>query len=83
MVWEEIGLTVSIGVSFSMSAEKLSSVLREPCGISAVEKHEFEQIVWPLFVPDLFHVAEPAGIYTIGFPALSILFLRQVLWQIG
>ncbi len=72
-VWEELGLTVSVGVSFCMASAKLASDMNKPQGITVIEKPDFEKMVWPLPVPDLFFVGRAStrdllnvGIYTIG-----------------
>lgn len=44
----ELGLTVSIGVSFNKCFAKLGSDLNKPDGISLISREDFKRIVWPL-----------------------------------
>lgn len=55
-VKEEIGLTVSIGVSFNKVFAKLGSDLKKPDAVSVISKENFKDIVWNLPVEDLLYV---------------------------
>ena len=55
-VKEEIGLTVSMGVSFNKVFAKLGSDLNKPDGLSIITRDNFKEVVWPLPVEDLFYV---------------------------
>lgn len=44
----ELGLTVSIGVSFNKIFAKLGSDLKKPDAITEIPREHFQQIVWPL-----------------------------------
>jgi len=53
---EELGLTVSIGLSFNKVFAKLGSDLNKPDGLSIITEENYKDIVWPLPVEDLFYV---------------------------
>ncbi len=55
-VKEEIGLTVSIGVSFNKVFAKLGSDLKKPDAVSVISKENFKSIVWKLPASDLLYV---------------------------
>lgn len=70
---EELGLTVSIGVSFSKIFAKLGSDMKKPDAITVIPKETFKEQVWPLDVSDLLYVGRATtakltqyGIHTIG-----------------
>lgn len=69
----EVGLTVSIGVSFNKIFAKLGSDMKKPDAITCIEKEKFKEIVWPLPVSDLIYVGRATAnrlakynIHTIG-----------------
>ena len=53
---QEIGITVSIGVSFNKVFAKLASDLKKPDAISVISKENFKQVAWNLPVSDLLFV---------------------------
>lgn len=55
-VKEEIGLTVSIGVSFSKIFAKLGSDMRKPDAVTVISRDNYRDKVWPLPVSDLLYV---------------------------
>ena len=55
-VKEEIGITVSIGVSFNKVFAKLASDYKKPDAITVISKDNFKQIVYPLPASDLLYV---------------------------
>lgn len=72
-VKEELGLTVSIGVSFNKIFAKLGSDMKKPDAITAITEDNFRQKVWPLAASELLYVGRAAtralhkyGINTIG-----------------
>ena len=72
-VKEEIGVTVSIGVSFNKVFAKLASDYKKPDAITIISKDNFRQIVFPLPASDLLFVGKRTadelsriGIRTIG-----------------
>ena len=72
-VKEEIGITVSIGVSFNKVFAKLASDYKKPDAITVISKDNFKQIVYPLPASDLLYVGRRTaeellriGVRTIG-----------------
>lgn len=72
-VKEEIGITVSIGVSFNKVFAKLGSDMKKPDAITVINKDNFKKKVWPLPAEDLLFVGRQTknklnaiGIHTIG-----------------
>ena len=69
----ELGLTVSIGISFNKIFAKLGSDLKKPNGITHIKKATFKQQIWHLPVNELLGVGNATykklsmrGIFTIG-----------------
>ena len=72
-VKEELGLTVSVGVSFNKVFAKLGSDYKKPDATTLISVDNFRGIVWPLPVTDLLFVGRAAAkvlsqydIHTIG-----------------
>ncbi len=70
---KELGITVSIGVSFNKIFAKLGSDYKKPDAITTMYKEEFQQKAWSLPVRDLLYVGRSTekklaqiGIHTIG-----------------
>ena len=55
-VKDEIGLTVSIGVSFNKIFAKLGSDMKKPDAVTVITKQNFREKVWPLPASDLLYV---------------------------
>jgi DNA polymerase-4 len=55
-VLEEIGLTISIGVSYNKIFAKLGSDLIKPSGLVVITRENFKEKIWSLPVEDLFYV---------------------------
>lgn len=53
---EEIGLTVSIGVSYNKIFAKLGSDIKKPDAVTVISKDNFKNIVWKLPVETLLYV---------------------------
>ena len=60
-VREELGLTVSVGVSFNKIFAKLGSDYKKPDATTLITVDNFRQLVWPLPVTDLLFVGRAAG----------------------
>lgn len=60
-VREELGLTVSVGVSFNKVFAKLGSDLKKPDAVSVIGEDNFRQMLWPLPVSSLLY-AGPATV---------------------
>ena len=72
-VKDELGVTVSIGVSFNKIFAKLGSDLKKPDAITMIPADNFQNVVWPLPAGDLLYVGKATerklrklGIITIG-----------------
>ena len=55
-VKSELGITVSIGVSFNKIFAKLGSDYKKPDAVTVISKENFKEIVWPLPANDLLYV---------------------------
>ena len=72
-VREELGLTISVGVSFNKIFAKMGSDYKKPDATTVISRENFKEIVWPLPVTDLLFVGRAAarvlaqyGVTTIG-----------------
>ena len=87
----ELGMTVSIGVSYNKVFAKLGSDLKKPDATTIISKENFKKIVHPLPVGDLLFVGRATkeklfhhGIYTIGQLAQTDPnFLKRLLGKMG
>ena len=75
---KELGITVSVGVSFNKIFAKLGSDYKKPDTITTMYKDEFKAKAWPLPVSDLLYVGsvtnkklQGMGIKTIGGLAMT------------
>ncbi|MBR2325047.1 MAG: DNA polymerase IV [Clostridia bacterium] len=57
-VKEELGITVSIGVSFNKTFAKLGSDYKKPDAVTVINEENFRSIVYPLPVSDLLFVGK-------------------------
>lgn len=55
-VREELGITVSIGVSFTKTFAKLGSDYKKPDAMTVFSRENFRELVWPLPVGELIYV---------------------------
>ena len=55
-VREELGLTISVGVSFNKIFAKLGSDLKKPDATTVIRRDDFKEKVWPLPVSELLYV---------------------------
>ena len=70
---EELGLTVSIGVSFNKVFAKLGSDMKKPDAITEITQENFKDKVWPLKASEIIYVGRATeeklsryGIHTVG-----------------
>ncbi len=70
---EEVGLTISVGVSFNKVFAKLGSDLKKPDATTVITPSNYQQIVWPLSVNEMIGIGSKTqkklanmGIYTLG-----------------
>ncbi len=72
-VKNEIGLTISVGVSFNKVFAKLASDMKKPNAVTVISKEIFRSVVWPLQAEEMIGVGKATkkklneiGIYTLG-----------------
>ena len=84
---KELGITVSIGVSFNKIFAKLGSDLKKPDAVTLIAKDDFKSIVWPLATDKIIGIGSKTkkklmymGINTLGELAKAdVSFLRRKL----
>ncbi len=87
----EIGITVSIGVSFNKVFAKLGSDYKKPDAITEISRENFKRIVYPLPASDLLFVGKKTagelskiGVNTIGdLAAIELEMLEHKFGKIG
>lgn len=74
----ELGLTVSIGVSYNKIFAKMGSDYNKPDGTTVITRDNYKELLWSMDVREMFFVGKAtadklnrAGIYTIGELAQS------------
>lgn len=90
-VKNEIGITVSVGLSFNKIFAKLGSDYKKPDAVTVITKNNYKNIVWPLPCSDLLMIGKATskklnsyGIYTIGDVAnADEKFLKSLLGKNG
>ena len=90
-VKKEIGVTLSIGVSFSKIYAKLGSDYKKPDAITVIDRSNYRDIVFPMDVENLLFVGgktalklKESGIRTIGdLASAGNEFLRELLGKNG
>ncbi|WBY64469.1 MAG: DNA polymerase IV [Thermocaproicibacter melissae] len=72
-VKEELGITVSVGVSWNKIFAKFGSDYKKPDAVTVITKENYKEIIWPQPVEDLLYVGPATkrklngiGIHTIG-----------------
>lgn len=72
-IYEQLGLTISVGVSFNKVFAKLGSDMIKPDGLVVIDEENYKQVVWPLPVEELIYIGRATkrklndfGIKTIG-----------------
>ena len=88
---EELGLTLSVGVSFNKVFAKLGSDYKKPDATTLISRENWKDVVWPLPVGALLYVGgaarrvlEQYGVTTIGqLAACPAEMLERVLGRLG
>lgn len=85
-VKEELGITVSVGVSFNKSFAKLGSDYKKPDAVTVFSRENYRDLVWPLPAGDLLFVGRATRkklaeryLFTIGDVATADPALLQAL----
>lgn len=84
---EELGLTVSIGVSYNKIFAKLGSDLKKPDAITEIRRDTYQEQIWPLDCSEMIYCGRATtaklakyGIHTIGDVAQTDpIFLKRLL----
>lgn len=90
-VKEEVGITVSIGLSFNKIFAKLGSDYKKPDAVTVISRDNYKNIVWNLPCSDLLMIGRATtkklnyyGIYTIGDVAMADdRFMKNLLGKNG
>lgn len=88
---KELGITVSIGVSWNKIFAKLGSDYKKPDAITEISRENYKEIVWPLKAEELLYVGRATkrklnqyGIRTIGeLATANRKFLHRTLGKMG
>jgi DNA polymerase-4 len=88
---EEMGVTVSVGVSWNKIFSKLGSDLKKPDATTVISRENYQQVVWPLLSKELLYVGPATqkklyyhGINTIGdIGRTTPQYLRRILGKWG
>ena len=91
VIYEELGLTTSIGVSWNKIFAKFGSDYRKPDGVTAITRENYKEIIWKSPVRGLLYVGRATeeklkeiGVYTIGELAqVSDIYLKSELGKMG
>ena len=87
----ELGVTVSVGVSFNKVFAKLGSDMKKPDATTVITENNFKNVVWPLPASDMLFVGKSGnarlsefGIRTIGDIARTdVRILKRILGKNG
>jgi len=90
-VKKELGLTLSVGVSFNKVFAKLGSDYKKPNATTVISRENWREIVWPLPVGDMLYVGGAArkllgqyGVRTIGeLAACPREMLEELMGKLG
>lgn len=88
---EEVGLTISVGVSFNRAFAKLGSDYKKPDGTTVFSRENYREKVWPMPVNTLLYVGKRAtdrlarlGVHTIGeLAACDPAFVHGIFGKMG
>lgn len=73
LIFQELGVTVSVGVSWNKIFAKLGSDVKKPDATTVISRENYKRVAWPLAVSDLLYVGSATtrklnllGVRTIG-----------------
>ena len=72
VIRQELGLTVSVGVSFNKVFAKMGSDYKKPDATTVITRDNFQQLLWPLPVTDLLFVGRAAARVLAGYGVRTI-----------
>jgi len=74
-VKEELGVTISVGVSFNKVFAKLGSDMKKPDAVTVISKSNFREVVWPLPIGELLYAgsATVRGLHAMGITTIGLL----------
>lgn len=90
-VKEELGLTISVGVSFNKVFAKLGSDMKKPDAVTVIPKESFREKIWGLPLSDMIGAGRATtaklanyGIYTLGeLAACDSKWIQKILGKNG
>lgn len=72
-IHQELGITISVGVSFNKVFAKLGSDLKKPNAVTEINYYNYEKLLYPLAIEEMVGIGrstrtalQKSGIYTIG-----------------
>lgn len=88
---DELGITISVGVSYNKMFAKLGSDIKKPDAVTIIKRDNYKEVLWKLPVEDMFYVGRKTAkklnkvcIYTIGdLAGKSLNFMRDLLGKPG
>ena len=88
---EELGLTVSVGVSWNKIFAKMGSDLKKPDAVTVITRNNYRKLIWPLPAGDLLFVGRSTkkqlsryGIDTVGkIAGAEVSLLQSLLGKTG
>ncbi len=69
---KELGVTISVGVSFNKVFAKLGSDMKKPDAVTVIPRESFKDIIWKLPVGELFGVGRATAERLMGYGILTI-----------
>jgi DNA polymerase-4 len=90
-VKKELGVTVSVGVSWTKVFAKMASDYKKPDAVTTVTRKNYKELLWPLPIEDMFYAGRATGakLRSVGVKTVGGLarapenFLRGVLGKWG
>ncbi len=80
---EELGLTVSVGVSFNKVFAKLASDYNKPDALTEITKENYKEIVWKLPVTELLYVGKSTANSLLKFGVSKIGELAELPFELA